>query len=621
MRFSKPGQAKPKRPEPGQPETAAINRFHADGVKAAEEEDSPGLNTAPGNPLYRALALYLPWSVLLSLLPPALALIRRLLPDLKLPGALGAAVYIPALLISAAVTLYLEFLDPRTSHSGAHLRGGILACAAAYLFSSLLALRAPPALSTVTLLFLPSLGSVTAVLAALYIWIFVIYLRELFRARELFESQIRLHRGEDLQRVMLEDSAIMSAAETRGLSAGRHYGFQTGLALLLVLLCDFLGAPLSILQRIISVLAPAAAALVFFLFSLFRQEQFFAGEGIAVPPPERARRIGAGFIFCAAATLLAALCASNNNILPISIIGAFFAWLARLLSRPGRAAPVPIEAAPPNFPMEDPQAMLRFLAPEAAEPWPFWDYLPYIALAAAIAVFLWFMIKPLFSLDRRAGKRPLILRLARLFSGGFTSLRRALKNFFASLRGRSGIRIRIPGEKVRDMTEALLSAWSRARKRELRQSLSLFARLILWGGREHQTAWKPSMGPGEYCSLLSSAIKRKALSTGHEGGSLPPRPSPPGIAAAVLASPPPRGKRQGQGDTVEGGKTASPTAPPRRPRDPPAPSGEKTAAAVIHCGAIFEEVLYGPRLPDGKTRREFRRLVEEITGQRRRPQN
>jgi hypothetical protein len=518
-------------------------------------------------------------------------------------AALGAAVYIPALFVSAAVTLYLEFLDPRTSHGGAHLRGGILVCAAAYLLSSLLAIRPPLSISTVTLRFLPSLGSVTAVLAALYIWIFVIYLRDLFRARELFESHLRRFRGEDLRRVMLEDSAIMSAAETRGLSAGRYYGFQTGLAFLLVLLCDFLKAPLSILQRIISVLVPVAAALVFFLFSLFRQEQFFAGEGIAVPPQERARRIRAGMIFCAAATLLAVLCASNNNILPISIITAFFAWLARLLSRPGRMVEGPIEPVPLNTPMEDPQAMLRFLAPEAAEPWPFWDYLPYIALAAAIAVFLWFMIKPLFGLDRRSGKLPLIVRLARLFSGGFAGLRRALKNFFASLRGRSGIGIKIPGEKVRDMTEELLTAWSKARKRELRQSLGLFARLILWGGREHQAAWKPSMGPGEYCALLAAAVIRTLADheEDHQGGSRG--------GYHYRASLPLRDK--GKDAAADPRKRTEPG--PQGPSEEPPPPGGK-AALILRCGTIFEEALYGPRLPDRETRREFQRLVEEITG-------
>jgi hypothetical protein len=45
----------------------------------------------------------------------------------------------------------------------------------------------------------------------------------------------------------------------------------------------------------------------------------------------------------------------------------------------------------------------------------------------------------------------------------------------------------------------------------------------------------------------------------------------------------------------------------------PSPGG-KTAAGILRCGAIFEEALYGPRLPDKETRREFRRLVEGITG-------
>jgi hypothetical protein len=514
-------------------------------------------SSEPGNPLYRVLALYLPWSVLLSFLPPALALIRRLLPELPLPGA--PAVYLPALFISAAVTLYLEFLDPRTSHGGAHLRGAILACAAAYLLSSLLAFRPPFNLSTVTLHFLPSPGSVGAVLAALYIWIFVIYLREFFRARELFESHIRRFRGEDLQRIMLEDSAIMSAAESRGLSAGRHYGVQLGLAFILILLCGFLKAPLSLFQRGLSILIFSAAALIFSLLGLFRQEQFFAGEGIAAAAPERGRRIGAGIILCAAAALLAVLCASDNNLLPISIITAFFAWLARLF-RSSRSAAAPVEPPPPILQEGGPQAMLRFLAPEETEPWPFWDYLPYIALSAAIAVFLWFMIKPLFSLDRRSGNAPFLLRLARLFLGGFSGLRRALGNFLASLRGGGGIRIKVSDEKIRDMTEDLLSAWTRTRKRELRRSLSLFARLILWGGREYQAVWKPSMGPGEYCALLAAALIR--TSADHEEDQ----------------------------------------------------KGEKTAALIFRCGAIFEEALYGPRLPDRETRREFQRLVEEITG-------
>jgi hypothetical protein len=544
------------------------------------------------------------------------------------------AVYVPALLAGAAVTLYLEFLDPRTSHGIAHIRGAVLASAAAYFLSSILmfltrAFRAPD-LSPAAIFF-PSLGSVTAVLAALYIWVFVIYVRDLFRSRELFESHLRRYRGEELRRVMLEDSALMTAAESRGASAGRYYGVQAGLAFLLSLLCDFLGAPFSPFRRIISILIPANAALVFFLFGLFRQEQFFAGEGIAVPGPERGKRIGAGTAFCAAAALLAALCASNNNILPISIITAFFAWLARLLSRPAGITKAPVEFAPPSPPLDHPQAMPPFLDIEPSEPWPLWDYLPYIALAAAVAAFLWFMIKPLFSLNRRQGTDPLLFRLARLFLGGFSGLRGALKHFLAALRSGSGIRLRIPAEKIQDMTEELMGAWTKARKRELRQSLSLFARLILWG--ERRRAWKPSMGPGEYCALLASSLTESAHEKDpkieheedHEGGSLPPGPSPPAAppersGGTVLASPPPRGKGPGKGAGEDPQGGTDPAAPPRRPRNPGdetpprPPAGEQSAAMILRCGAIFEEALYGPRLPDRETQREFRRLVEEITG-------
>jgi hypothetical protein len=516
------------------------------------------------------LALYLPWSILTGALPAALSLIRRLLPDLSLPGspALALAVYLPALLVSAAVTLYLEFLDPKTSHGGAHVRGAALACIAAYLFSSILSIPAlsipavPPDSSMATRVFLPSLGSVSAVLASLYLWVFVIYLRDLFRAREFFESHTRRFRGDDLRRVILEDSDMMSAAEARSVSVIRSYGIQLGAVLVLTLLCALLKAPLSLFQRVLVMAIIAGAAVIFSLLNLFRQEQFFAGEGIAASGPERGKRLGAAVIFCAAAALLAALCASDSNLLPISILRALLAALARLFSRPRR----PVEIPPEPPPRQTPPAMggqdlARLLGVEESEPWPFWDYLPYIALALAIAAFLWFLVKPLFSLNRGSGKLPFLLRLVRLFKGGFTGLRRALGDFFRSLR-RGGAQIRIPEGDLKDLTGELMAAWSR--KGELRQSLNLFARLILWGERQYHTAWKPSMGPGEFCALLASA----------QSASEP--------AAAVGAE----------------GETGKDSGNPAR--------------QILRCGEIFEEALYGPRPPDKETQREFKALVEAI---------
>lgn len=518
-------------------------------------EDHADLHMAPGNPLYRVLALYLPWSILVCLLPAAQALIRHLLPNIFPSGpGLALAIYVPALFVSAAVTLYLEFLDPRTSHSAAHVRGGILALIAAYLLSSVLSFKLPLTLPGIARQFFPAPGTIIATLAALYIWVFVIRLRDLFRTREIFEDHLRRYRGEELRRIMLEDSSVMMGTETQSRSMIRHYSIQLGVVFILVLVCDILKAPLSLFQILLTMLVIVIAAAVFSLLGLFRQEQYFAGEGIAVPVPERRKRIGAGALFCIAAGLLAALCASNNNLLPISAIAAFFAWLARLLSRPSQPVERSIEfpQQQPSAPL-DPQAMMQAFGVEETEPWPFWDYLPYIGLALVIVVFLWFMVKPLLGVKAGSDKIPFALKLFRLIRGGLAGLKQALRNFFGSLGRSSAVRLNITDGELQNMTEDLLGAWSKARKRELRQSLSLFARLILWGERMYQTTWKPSLGPGEFCALLAAAVKQAA-------------------------------------------------------------PGEETPAAILRCGEIFEEALYGPRPPDKETQLEFRQLVNEITG-------
>ncbi|MDR1072366.1 MAG: hypothetical protein LBL45_01645 [Treponema sp.] len=568
MISSKPGQTVPDQTAVGQ-----INRFQTHREESADERpDFLDPRAVPRNPFYRVLSLYLPWSILVCLLPAGLALIHRLLPDISLFGpSLALAIYAPALLVSAAVTIYLEFLDPRTSHNAAHIRGGILSIAAAYLTSSLLSFRLPLNLSGIARQFFPAPGNITATLAALYIWVFVIRLRRLFRARELFERHLRHHQGEELRRFMLENASVMAAAETQSRLTIRRYSIQLGIVFTLALACGFLKAPLSLFQRTLTMIVIVMAAVIFSLLNQFRYEQRFAGEGIAVPAPERHNRIGAGILFCAAAGLLAVLCASNNNLLPISIIAAFFAWLARLLIRPKQ----PIERPPelpdqaPAMPLDAP-SLIESLGVKETEPWPFWNYLFYIALTLIIAAFLGFMVKPLFTIKASSGKIPFLLKVIRLFRSGLFGLKRALRNFFGSLGRSPATRISVSDGDLQSVTDDLMSAWSKARRRELRQSLSLFARLILWGERNCHTSWKPSMGPGEFCALLASATTRTSLGSDHEGRIL------------VSAMPPP-----GQ----------SPV----------------TSLAILRCGEIFEEALYGPGPPDKETQREFRRLVEDIT--------
>jgi hypothetical protein len=207
-----------------------------------------------------------------------------------------------------------------------------------------------------------------------------------------------------------------------------------------------------------------------------------------------------------------------------------------------------------------------------------------------IAAFLWFMIKPLFDLSPGSGKITLAHRIARLFRNGLAGFMRTLKDFFASLGKRgSSVRINISKGDVQNMSEDLLAAWSRARKRELRRSLDLFARLILWGGQKYQAIWKPSMGPGEYCGILAAAVREAARAGGNGGApAIPVEQMPEQIPG------------QGAVEQIPGQG---------------ADSGDEnnTATAILRCGEIFEEALYGPRSTDKKTQREFRDLVEGIT--------
>jgi hypothetical protein len=213
------------------------------------------------------------------------------------------------------------------------------------------------------------------------------------------------------------------------------------------------------------------------------------------------------------------------------------------------------------------------LGVEESEPWPFWEYLPYIALALIIAAFLWFMIKPVLSFKPGAGKIPFLLRIARLFKGGLSGIKQALKNFFASLglRG-AAVKFKVSDGDLQNMAADLLASWSRARKRELRQTLNLFARLILWGAQTHQCLWKPSLAPAEYCAALSAAARAAAETAPHEEA---------GEAAADA-------QRFAQRCALR-------------------------CEEILRCGEIFEEALYGPRPPDKKTQREFRELVERLT--------
>jgi hypothetical protein len=85
----------------------------------------------------------------------------------------------------------------------------------------------------------------------------------------------------------------------------------------------------------------------------------------------------------------------------------------------------------------------------------------------------------------------------------FTNLGKGLAFFFAALRG-GGIKMGKASEaEIRRFADDLLAAYSPAKRREMRRSVTLFARLILWGSETLKVSWKASYAPGEFCALLA----------------------------------------------------------------------------------------------------------------------
>jgi hypothetical protein len=73
-------------------------------------------------------------------------------------------------------------------HTTADIRGGLVVMAASYGLASLFRNFAPDFAGGFLRGFFPGLANVLAVLTGLYIWRSVLYLRDIFKTRELFES-------------------------------------------------------------------------------------------------------------------------------------------------------------------------------------------------------------------------------------------------------------------------------------------------------------------------------------------------------------------------------------------------------------------------------------------------
>jgi hypothetical protein len=534
----------------------------SDTDEALRESAAAGLNRE--KPHYAVLSVLIPCSALFSVLP----LLGRFLSALVMRvsgGEIAAAPPLPygawftaGFLSGFAASFYGGMIKKfKNDHAAADVRGAILVMALAYVVSSLLSFGKPGMGSR----FFPSAFNIPAALTALVMWFAVIRVKRVFARRELFESHTARYSGEKLRQLMLEDAVLMTEADKGIAAILRFYVIHFVIAVFLVLACTGLGAAVSLPFLVLLTALFIAGFCVMGFLGVLRREHAFAAEGIVPAPADRVLTLPAAGLIIIGAAFAGALLSADTSLLPPALIAAFFSWLGRLISslfKPSENPPPPprfgeMPAAPvmPALPRE-----LTDMA-EQSEPWPYWDYVKYCMIGLAAVLFIWFMIHPLLSRPRLAlgGITPLEY-VRRFLIRWFSTAGRGLKSFLASLRGGGG-RLKTAKPQAAALNRLagnLLAGYSAAKRKEMRRSVTLFARLILWGTEYCGVAWKPSHAPGEFCALLAAALP----------------------AAANAASGP----------------------------------------ALIRCGELFEKALYSALpLPDDEGK-EFKRLVEDVTADR-----
>jgi hypothetical protein len=355
-------------------------------------------------------------------------------------------------------------------------------------------------------LFLPDLTNVAAALGALYVWDSVISLKQLFSCRKQFDEYVELYKGNRLQEALSDNPSLLDYTNEKIVKTRNNYLTQLVIAALFFVITAYFKMRLPLPLYLLMIIVLESVVCLFGFLVIFDKEQYYAGEGIVLPPFDRAKRMLGIGIICGLCVICAALLSFDKNILSLSPIIDFFKRLLRLFQRfiTIRTASDLPEA---DFPLMELNPVFPDL-PEPKEPWQIWTWLKYGLIAFVVASFLWFMVSPLFNSGGKTKKLTFLQKLGLIIREWFKGVLNAFASLIAFIRdGKNGKKLRkLKAGEIRRVAETVLGAYSAAKKRDIRRSVTLFARLIIWGGEVQHVIWKPSYAPGEYCNLLATGL-------------------------------------------------------------------------------------------------------------------
>jgi len=505
-------------------------------------------------PLYSLLALFIPVTTLAAFV--------LLIETIASANLHSLALVVFGCIGGLAASFYSDFMkDAKSSRTAADVRGGIIIAVSCYFCASLLRREV-----LFKEKFLPDLINIFSCIASLYAWVYVVSLKRLFSARRQFETYAKLHHGEKLQNVLFEDSALLQYTEENIDKVQWRYFFQLFIIGVLALVCSILKINLPLSLYILLALILTGAVCLFGFFEIMKREHYYAGEGISLSVNDRTKRILAMILFTAICLIAAIIPASDKSILSFSWITGFFLWLMSLLRRPLNR---PEELAHNETPLGMDLEQFPFTFDEAA-PSPLWEtiskylmtILKYGIIILAAAGFIRFMISPLLNRGNFTKELSFRRRLLRIIMEWFKGISNFFAAFFASLKNGGTTRKlrKYDDEEIRRTADSLFSAYSAAKKSDMKHSVTLFAKLILWGGQTRNVEWKPSLAPAEYCAILAAASQ--------------------------------------DSDNI---------APNNEP------DLQQINEGIIRCGEIFEKALYSAEILSDTEKKEFKNLVEEIT--------
>jgi hypothetical protein len=456
---------------------------------------------------YSFISIYMPLAVLSALA----FLLKGFLPFSPAP------LLVCGILSALVASLYCDFMmDTKTSRSAADIRGLIIVLALAYGLSSLLRWDKPWEER-----FMPNFSTILALAGTFYVWVSVVSLKQLFSLRRRFESYTGQYQGEQLHKALFDDLDFMQIIEREISKTKRNYVIQLVIIgiVLTVNTAYKVSMPLVLYLFLAAVLAGGIC--IYGFFGLMRREHHCAAEGMTLSSFDRAKHIMGIGIFSVLSIVIAVVLSSDRSLFPFSLLAGFldmvfnlfrvvvglfvalwgllWSLLSRLFSK--STDPEPLDLGP----------MLDFpVSAETSGPSPFWTWFKYGLIIIAVAVFIRFMILPLLNRGRpSADKMSFRQKLWHIAVEWFRGVPAGLASFLAFIRNRGTVqklRRRKPdSEEIHRAAGALMGAYSPAKKREIQQSATLFARLIIWGGEVRRVAWKPAHAPGEFCSLLAAA--------------------------------------------------------------------------------------------------------------------